>query len=262
MSFIDDIVDLGSSVVNFVTGDGIGGQLARTALTAYTVNQLSSNVNQNNNSTETATTANTNVDYGVREQVDPDTNNAIPVVYGDAFLGGKVVDAVLSDDQTTMWYCLAICEQTGIKFSDGQQSQISFKGIYWNQMRMVFQSSNGTIAAKFVDEDGNEDTKVNGLVAVYPFAGGSNWPVGIQGYAYQNADMAYDIMPGWTPNHTMDELVFVIIGVIYDKQANITGLGNIEFHISNTMKQPGDCIYDYMTNTRYGAGIAPEEINQ
>jgi hypothetical protein len=26
------------------------------------------------------------------------------------------------------------------------------------------------------------------------------------------------------------------------------------------MTQPGDCLLDYMTNTRYGAGIAAQEI--
>jgi hypothetical protein len=32
------------------------------------------------------------------------------------------------------------------------------------------------------------------------------------------------------------------------------------FVIENSMKLAGDCLYDLMTNTRYGAGINPEEI--
>jgi hypothetical protein len=35
----------------------------------------------------------------------------------------------------------------------------------------------------------------------------------------------------------------------------------MRFKIQNSMTLPGDCIYDYMTNTRYGAGIDPAEIN-
>ena len=265
MSFLDDIVDLGSSVVDFVTGPGIGSQIAQTALTAYTVSQLNNSINPDNNKAVDPatgdTTANTNKDYGVREQVDPDTNNAIPVVYGNAFLGGKIVDAVLSADKTTMYYCMVICEKTGTKFSDGQPSVISFAAIYWNQLRMVFRND-GASLAKFVSEDGDEDTKVDGLVAVALYSGGSNFPVKLEGYNDYITDPAYNIMPNWTTNHTMDNLVFAIFGVTYSKTANLTGLGKIEFHMKNTMKQPGDCIYDYMTNTRYGAGIPPEEINQ
>jgi hypothetical protein len=31
-------------------------------------------------------------------------------------------------------------------------------------------------------------------------------------------------------------------------------------HMNNSMTQPGDVLYDMMTNTRYGAGIAPADI--
>jgi len=47
-------------------------------------------------------------DTGARQQVPPASNNSIPVVYGDAWLGGTFVDAVLSTDQKTMYYVLAI----------------------------------------------------------------------------------------------------------------------------------------------------------
>jgi hypothetical protein len=58
----------------------------------------------------------------------------------------------------------------------------------------------------------------------------------------------------------MSDLVFAIIRLDYDAEKNVTGLGNVRFKISNSMTQPGDCLYDYMTNTRYGAGIDPTEI--
>ena len=47
-------------------------------------------------------------DTGARQQVPPANNNSIPVVYGDAWLGGTFVDGVLSTDQKTMYYVLAI----------------------------------------------------------------------------------------------------------------------------------------------------------
>lgn len=54
--------------------------------------------------------ANQNTDNGVRQQVPPATTNSLPIVYGDAYLGGVFVDAVLSTDQKTMYYVLAISQ--------------------------------------------------------------------------------------------------------------------------------------------------------
>ncbi|CAB4121514.1 Tip attachment protein J [uncultured Caudovirales phage] len=54
--------------------------------------------------------SNAQTNNGVRQQVPPATSNSIPIVYGDAFLGGVFVDAVLSTDQKTMYYVLAISQ--------------------------------------------------------------------------------------------------------------------------------------------------------
>ena len=59
----------------------------------------------------------------------------------------------------------------------------------------------------------------------------------------------------------MDDLVFALIKVEYNKEKGITGIGNIEFKLKNSMTDPGDVINDYLTNSRYGAGIPAEEIN-
>ena len=52
--------------------------------------------------------ANSSVDNGVRQQVAPATTNSLPIVYGDAYLGGTFVDAVLTTDQKVMYYVMAI----------------------------------------------------------------------------------------------------------------------------------------------------------
>jgi hypothetical protein len=58
----------------------------------------------------------------------------------------------------------------------------------------------------------------------------------------------------------MDKLAFALVRVEYNKEKSVTSLGEIEFKMNNTMFEPGDCVYDYMTNTRYGAGIPESEI--
>jgi hypothetical protein len=58
----------------------------------------------------------------------------------------------------------------------------------------------------------------------------------------------------------MNELIFSVVRVEYSREKNVTGIGDLKFHIQNSMFLPGDVLYDYMTNTRYGAGIAQAEI--
>jgi hypothetical protein len=67
-------------------------------------------------------------------------------------------------------------------------------------------------------------------------------------------------MPNWTPNHLCNDLVFAIVRVVYNKDKNVTGLGDLKFNVNNPLNNPGDVLLDYMTNTRYGAGITLEDI--
>jgi hypothetical protein len=67
-------------------------------------------------------------------------------------------------------------------------------------------------------------------------------------------------MINWDSTYKMQDLVFAVAVVRYNASKGIRGLGTLKFKLKNSMTQPGDCLYDYMTNTRYGAGIKPEEI--
>lgn len=60
----------------------------------------------------------------------------------------------------------------------------------------------------------------------------------------------------------MNDLNFVVVSVRYNAEKDIRNLGEWTFRVRNTMKQPGDVLFDYMTNTRYGAGIPEAEINK
>lgn len=255
MSFLDDIVDGASDLWDWATGDSTSAGIARAAALGYMLKEVQASINKDN---ETDSNIPKN---GVREQVDPDTDNAIPVVYGEAYTGGIVTDAVMSDDNMTMWYCLTICEQTGPLMSTGANSSITIEEIYWNTSRLELQGD-GITASQLSDDDGNTSDDISGLVRVYPFSGGSNYPTYVGGAGVGNTVTAQNLFPNWTTEHTMDDLVFCIIRVDYNAVKSITGLGNIEFKIKNTLTQPGDVLYDYLTNARYGANIAPEEINQ
>lgn len=251
MSFIDDIIDVGSKAVSFISGNSIASALAKTAITGIALNQITKSMNKANQPKADTT--------GNRIQLDPDTDNAIPVLYGNAYVKPIITDAYLTEDKLTMWYCLTLCEKTGNLLSTGAASQITFDKIYYNDLEVNFQADGITVAS-FNDTDGNVSTDPNGLIKIYPFSGGSAFPVGFVGQAGSNGTVADELMPHWTTSHTMNDLVFALVRIDYNKEKNITNLGNLVFYLKNTMTLPGDCLYDYMTNTRYGAGIDPAEI--
>lgn len=260
MSFLDDIVDLASGAWDWFTGSSTSATLTRTALTAYALNQVTASINKENDATTTAAQAPV-VDPGVRLQVSPDPEHRIPVVYGQAYLGGIITDAVLTNTNQTMYYVVTICEKTGAKFSDGQQSGCTFKNIYWDDSRMVF-DSDGITLNSLVDREGNIDTTLAGLIKVWCFNGSSTDPVVPEGYTNTSLVEAYTVMPGWTQQHVMSDLIFAVIRVDYNKDKGSTRLGDTIFQIENSMTLAGDCLYDMLTSSVYGAGISPEEIYQ
>jgi hypothetical protein len=257
MSFLDDILDVGGSLWKNLTGSGVAGGIAKAAALGYLLKEVTESINKENSKPDTASS--TQVDPGVREQVSPDTQHSIPVVYGTAFIGGIVSDAILTNGNQTMWYCITLSEKTGTLLSTGQDSIISFLEVYWDANKITFQSD-GITAASVTDEEGSVVTDINGLVKIYCFNNGSNSPTPITGFSGTGLLPAYQLFPTWTAQHTMDNLVFALIRVDYNKDQGVTGLGNIEFKLSNSMTKSGDVLQDYLTNTRYGAGIDPAEI--
>lgn len=260
MSFLDDLFDLGSNVLGFIGSNDIGGALARTAITGFALNQVTKSINADN-AQDTTITQSALPDPGVRIQVEPDTENRIPVVYGQATLGGIITDAQLVNGNQTMFYCITICEHTGfLNFGQGAGSVFTFKNIYWNDNLIEF-ASDGQTVSRFIDRDGNVDTSPAGLIRFYLYNNNSGSPVLPELYSGGSLYNAKQIMPGWSEaGIDMQDLVFAIVRVDYNKDKGITSLGNIKFTISNSMNNPGDVLYDYMTNTRYGAGIPSTEI--
>lgn len=234
---------------------GFWGNLGSTILVGYIMSRVNSDRNTGNDAGDAG-----EPDYGVRLQTTADPSQKIPVVYGEAFTGGKLFDIRMTNDNQTMTYALVLSEMTGnLNLGAGDASSFSFKDIYWNNSRMVF-DSDGTTAAYTVDRNGKVDKSVDGLVKVYCYNGGSANGVVPENYSGTVAD-ADTIMPEWTVNHTADDLVFAIIEVTYNKDKGISGLGNMTFDLVNTMTEPGDCIYDYMVSTRYGASIPAGDIS-
>ena len=248
-------MDFLSGIWNWFTGSSIASSLAKTALLGYASRLINQNVNQSNATNNTTTKP--VVDKGVRLQLKADAQNKIPVLYGEAFFGGNLTDARISTDYKRMTYCLTLAEVVGNKFSTNGATTYNFISVYLNNNKVFFKTDGVTVNYT-VDAAGNQDNSLSGLVKVYFYKGST----GIQPDGYSGSTPAANtIMTAWGSNFPMTNLLYAIVEVTYNKDKNVTGLPDCQFHVKNDMKLPGDVLVDYMMSTRYGAGIASTEID-
>ena len=207
----------------------------------------------------------TQQDMGVRQQVPPSAVNAIPVVYGNAYMGGTFVDAVLTTDQKTMYYVLAISS-----ISPNGQFSFDTADMYYGDRKITFDGSDLTKVVSLTDEAGNVDTKISGnlyinlykstTAGVITSANGASAPSTVMGGG--------DIAAGqrWTGTRQMNALGFAIVKLIYNRDANTTQLQPITFKVAHTLNgtgvaKAGDVWYDYITNDVYGGAVDAASVN-
>lgn len=253
MGFLD-------GVSSFFEENPITGSLVKVAGLAFIASQMNKNVSKANE-VQPSSTVVANIDEGVRLQIPPASNNKIPVLYGSAFFGGIITDAQMTNSNKRMTYCLTLSEKTGTKLSNGQASSYTFKDIYWDDQRIIF-NADGITANYTVDRNGVVDRSINGLVKIWCYAGNSSSQTIPENYTNGTLVNAATVMPNWSAGtHLMSDLIFAIVEVNYNRDKNVTGIADMKFEIANSMFLPGDCLYDYMTNNRYGAGITSSEVN-
>jgi len=204
---------------------------------------------------------------GVRQQVPPATSNSIPVVYGDAFLGGVFVDAVLSTDQKTMYYVLAISQisPNGQFFIDIPTASTTGKKMYWSDQTITFDSTDNTKVASITDGAGNVNTKVNGNIYINLYTSTESGVItSLNGAAAPSTVMGGSdiaVAQRWpSANRQMNGLAFAIVKIIYNQDAGTTSMQPLTFHASQYLygsgaAKPGYVWYDYITNTKYGCAM-------
>ena len=196
-------------------------------------------------------------DQGVKVQLPPATDNKVPILYGRAFQQAAVTDAVLSSSDfttnDTMTYVLTLSERT-------QTGSVTFNDVYYNDQKLNFAADGFTVESS-TTSDGTTSTTLANLVKVYVYNGGSGsaYNLGIGGGAVPGVN-AYDLV-GSTSTYQMTDLVFAVVQLTYSQEKNVTGLPTMIFDMENTIKNPADVWYDYMTSTRYGGGFAEEDLD-
>lgn len=201
-----------------------------------------------------------------RIQVPPATDNKIPVAYGNSYFNGTIIDVQLTNNNQSMYAVIVLCETTGNLLSTSSVSNIVIDNIYLDNKTITFKAD-GTTVDYVTDDTGVVDSNPSGLMGIYLYNGGSAYPMlpcqpgttaPITGTV---PSAAYSIMPGWDNTYNCNNTIFAIVKLNYDQSKGQHGIPNLKFHVCNSMTLPGDCLYDYMTNALYGAGISSSLIN-
>ena len=205
------------------------------------------------------------IDNGVRQQVPPSSTNSIPVIYGDAYCGGRFVDAVLSIDAKTMYYVMVVSH-----ISPNGQFTFDTTDMYWGDRKITFGSTTQVVSV--TDSAGNVDSKISGnlYIALYKSTQ-AGIITSINGAIAPSAFMGGEDISSelrWSStNRQMNGLAFAIIKLNYNRDAETTNMQTVTFkarqYLNNTgAAKPGDVWYDYMTNELYGAAMASDIVNQ
>jgi len=229
-------------------------------------------------------------DQGDRAQVEPSTLNKVPRIYGNVTTSGVITDAV-KNNANSLIYCLTISETNADGFDLANIGGIIQPGwkmsnVYRDNDKLLFSAFSGdehdVITLNNLEDNTNVSISGTNAISVYAWAGNAHANAQIfPSYGLSGPDSiyrqnAYDIMPGWTSSNTMEDLVFAIVQVnrLESANANITNYGTFRFDVEPLGKQPtnisGDhqrlynpayALWDYLTDDRYGCGLANADID-
>ena len=238
-------------------------ELGASAIVAMAITMVASAIATrafaNANQPDSGGGSSTTPDPGNRQQVAPATNNKLPVVYGTAWVGGIITDLTISADNQQLYYVLSLSEVTSTN-SGQSPDTISFGDIYYGGKKVVFQDNGYTVASLLDESTGTYDTTVNGRIEFYLYRNGSYSPA-------NSTKSAVDVLQAsgltytWDSTKLMSNCAFAILHLSYSQSANIRGVEQTRFQVINSRNSTGDCIYDYLINTRYGAALPASQID-
>jgi hypothetical protein len=196
---------------------------------------------------------------GNRQQIPPATDNKLPVVYGSAWVGGTITDLSISENNQELYYCFALAEVTNS--NTGQTpDNYTFGDVYYGGKKVTFQANGYTVASLTDESTGIVDTTVAGLIEIYLYRNGSNQPTNSNVSAISvmsNSSLIYK----WDSTKLMSNCAFAIVHLTYNNDAGIRGIEQTRFQLTNSRSSTGDCIADYLINTRYGAALPASQID-
>jgi len=198
-------------------------------------------------------------DPGVKIQLDPSTDNKLPVYYGESFLGGIAIDAMIKNQNNTMVYAFAIGEQT-------DSGTVTISDVYRGDSKLNF--GTGALAHQVVsltDPNGTAVTNVNGKIRCRVYSGNThaNAQIFPAPGGSTTAVAANTMFTNWAgdPNKLGSNAIISIVEVDYDAGNGLQGLGTISYDFKNSLDNPANVLLDYLKNDRYGCGLTDDDLD-
>ena len=213
----------------------------------------------------------------VRQQVPPDPTAGIPLVYGDAYTGGRFCDAVLTSDQKTMYYTMVISNiSPNGQFIYNLPTPGTASNFYYQDQIITFDSLYPAMVSTLTDGAENVTPFANQLY-IYMYTSSASGTITPINTTYMPWEiMKYDSGDGNTcpsgqqwasTNRNMNGLAFAIVQLVYNQNApGTTSLQPVTFYVSHYLNsagcaKPGDVWYDYITNPVYGGAVDPSFVS-
>lgn len=197
---------------------------------------------------------------GNTAQLPPNGSNKVPVIYGTAYTGGIITDLSITSDNQKLYYVLTLAEVTNSNIGQTPDTY-TFGNVYWGGKRCIFDSTDQYKVIGLLDEStGVTDTTVAGKLNIYLYSNGSYSGVNTSQTAIQIMNSS-GLVYTWNGNKLMTNVAFAIVEITYSVSANLTGIQQTRFQLTNSRYKPGDCISDYLVNERYGASIPAANID-
>jgi len=198
-------------------------------------------------------------DPGVKIQLDPSTDNKLPVYYGQSFLGGIAIDAMIKNQNNTMVYAFAIGEQT-------DSGDVTISNVYRGDSKLNFGSgASAHTVVSLTDPNGTSVTNVNGKIRCRVYSGNTHanaqiFPVPGGATTAVDADTMFT---NWAsdPNKIGNNTIISIVEVDYDAGNGLQGLGTISYDFNNSLNNPANVLLDYLKNDRYGCGLTDDDLD-
>lgn len=229
--------------------------------TAFVVNMVASAIISKSLGSQGPSTNDATQNPGSRAQVPPAGDNKVPVIYGAAYVGGIITDLSITSDNQKMFYVLTLAEVTNTE-SGSSPDTYTFGDVYFGGKKCVFGTGADTykVVGLLDESTGVTDTTVSGKMNIYLYRNGSSSGVNTTLTAIQVMQSS-GLVYTWDGTKLMTNAAFAIIELTYNAQANITGIQQTKFQLTNSRYKTGDCFSDYWQSTRYGAGLPLSEIN-
>lgn len=251
----------GSIIASYLVSSGvIAAGFAATAV-AFAVNMVASSIIAKAFAPKGfGASADTTPNPGSPVQLPPAGDNKVPIVYGTAYLGGIVTDLSITSNNQKLYYVLTLCEVTNTE--PGQTPDtITFGNVYWGGKRCIFDGTDQYKVVGLLDEStGVTDTTVAGKLNIYLYRNGWNSGANTSLNA-QQVMQSPGLVYTWDANKLMSNVAFAIVEITYSASANLTGIQQTRFQVTNSRTKPGDCLADYLQSSRYGAALPASQID-